>query len=146
LDAVLCFEDGRRVTASVAADRRRLSVGAEPGEPVVIDASGGYWFELTDIEGLTAGSETRWEIRAVADAAPTVAVERPSTTALVTPQAVLPIRVAVKDDLAVHRVALEFERSDRPQDGPRTPSCSTKARPGPGRRRSSPTACPATPA
>jgi len=54
----------------------------------------------------------------VADEPPSVSIEDPTSTAMVTPEAVLPVRVAVKDDLAIRDVALQFERSDRPQEAP----------------------------
>jgi hypothetical protein len=83
----------------------------------VIERSGAYWFQLTDVEGLTGGTDTRWEIRAVPDAPPTVSIEQPTANLFVTPQADVPLRIAAKDDLAVRRVELAFGRSDRPQEG-----------------------------
>ena len=120
VSAVLAMEDGRRVPASLASGGRRFTVGTDGAEPVLIETSGGYWLELTDTEGLTAGPEARWEVRAVEDAPPSVSIERPTSTAMVTSEAVLPIRVAVKDDLAIRDVLLQFERSDRPREDPGT--------------------------
>jgi hypothetical protein len=118
LSAALCLEDGRRVPGAVAADGLSFTVPAAGSEPPLIDKSGGYWFELVDTEQLTAGQEPRWEILALPDAPPTVTIEKPTATVFVTPEAVVPLRVAVKDDLAVHSVALEFERSDDSQQKP----------------------------
>jgi hypothetical protein len=112
-DAWLLLEDGRQVPARLASDGKRLTVPADPRQPLVIDKSGAYWFKLLDTDGLTGGNDDRWEIRAVPDAPPTVLIEKPSGTLLVTPNARVPLRVSAKDDLALRRIDLLFGRSDR---------------------------------
>ncbi|NUQ61695.1 MAG: hypothetical protein HUU20_04350 [Pirellulales bacterium] len=111
--AQLCLEDGRRFDGRVTGDGRYFTIPADPRNPVGIEKSGAYWFEFTDTEGLTGGSDDRWEIRAVPDASPTVAIEEPAANIFVTPEATVPLRVTAKDDLAVRGVALEFHRSDQ---------------------------------
>lgn len=107
--AVLCLEGGAKIDGRLSGpDRRRVEA------EFVVERSGAYWFRLTDVEGLTGGSDTRWEVRAVPDAPPTVTIERPTANVFVTPQAEVPLRVAAKDDLAIHAVELRFSRSDRP--------------------------------
>ena len=104
--AMLCLEGGPRVEAQLADESgRRLTVD------FVVQRSGSYWLRLTDVEGLT-GVDNRWDIRAIPDFQPTVSIEQPASNIYVTPQAVIPLRVAVKDDLAVRRVDLQFARSD----------------------------------
>lgn len=140
--AVLCWEGRGEVAARLSEDGFRLTVPAESAAPpLLIEKSGAYWFTLHDREGLSGGSETRWEIRAVADAAPTVTVEQPSANLFVTPAATVPLRVAAKDDLALAAIALAFRRSDRaeqpeevlplytgpPHAGPRTAGFSVAA-------------------
>jgi len=108
---VLCLEGGAKIEGRLAGqDRRRVEA------EFVVERSGAYWFRLTGVEGLTGGSDVRWEVRAVPDAPPTVSIERPTANVFVTPQAVVPLRVAAKDDLAIHRVELKFSRSDRPEE------------------------------
>ena len=70
---------------------------------------------LEDSEGLIGGADDRWEIRAIADQAPTVTIEQPAGNIFVTPQGEVPLRIAAKDDLAHsrHRVALQPLRSHR---------------------------------
>ena len=65
---------------------------------------------MTDREGLQGGSDDRWEIRAVPDGPPTVVVEQPTANLFVTPQAVVPLRVSAKDDLALRSITLVFSR------------------------------------
>ena len=67
---------------------------------------------MTDYRGLTTGGDTRWEIRAIADEPPTVAIEQPTATVFVTTGAVVPLKVFAKDDLAVRRVELVFGRME----------------------------------
>ncbi len=104
--AVLCLESGARVPAQLDANGKRLSVA------FTVEKSGSYWFDLTDREGLTGGSDDRWEIRAIHDPPPTVTIEQPTANLFVTPRAVVPLRVAAKDNLAIRSMALMFRRSD----------------------------------
>jgi len=71
-----------------------------------------YGFELVDRDDdhVEGGSDFRGEIFAVADAPPTVAVGHPPTgeRLFVTVQAIVPIRAAADDDLAVRDVWLQF--------------------------------------
>ena len=78
----------------------------------MIEKSGSYWFELTDHEGFRGGSDDRWEIHAVADAPPVVSIQQPAANLLVTPRAVVPLRVSAKDDLALRDVMLVFRAGD----------------------------------
>jgi hypothetical protein len=104
--AVLCLEGGARIPAQLAADGKQLSAA------FTVEKSGSYWFDLTDREGLAGGSDDRWEVRAIHDTPPTVTIEQPTANLFVTPRAVVPLRVAAKDNLAIRSMALMFRRSD----------------------------------
>jgi len=104
--AILCQEAGARIPAQFDRDGKRLSVA------LTVEKSGSYWLDLTDREGLGGGSDDRWEIRVIPDTPPTVIIEQPTANLFVTPRAVVPIRVAAKDNLAVHSIALMFRRSE----------------------------------
>lgn len=108
-EAWLCLDGGRRIAAKLSADGRALRVPAEGQAPVVIERSVACWFELVDREGLRGGQDHRWQLRAIEDHAPVVVLERPSEDLFVTPQAVVPLRAVVKDDLAVARIELLFQ-------------------------------------
>lgn len=106
--ATLCLEDGREIPGHITDDRRTFTI-----DGLAVEKSGVYWFKLTDVEKLTGGTDARWEIRAVPDTAPTVSIEQPTGTVFVTPDAMVPLRVVAKDDLAVARIDLQFSRSDK---------------------------------
>jgi len=114
----LQLEDGRQFTGKIGDDGAAFSIPADSRAPVVIKKSGAYWFTFTDAEGFRGGSDDRWEIRAVPDGPPTVTVEEPTANIFVTADAIVPLRVTAKDDLAVRSMAVEFHRSDRAEQPP----------------------------
>lgn len=107
--------DGEAVAAQVSDDGLRLSVPSTEGPPFVIERSGSWRLELVDDEGFTS-SDQAYEIRAVEDLPPSVDLERPQATSYVTPQADIPLRVSVRDDLAIHEVGLRYSRGDKSAD------------------------------
>ena len=111
LSAGLRLENGNEVQATVAGPANR-DVSVE----FTVENSGAYWFTLVDRDGLEGGEENRWEILAVADSAPSVTIEEPAANIFVTSRAKVPLKIAVKDDLAVRRIDLEFSRSDRAEE------------------------------
>ncbi len=102
---------GPALKCSLSADGYVFELPADAAQPLVIDQSGTYSFELVDFEGLVGGQDTQYEIRAVADQPPSVNIEHPGASLFVTPSAVVPLKVVAKDDLAIHDVALHFSRS-----------------------------------
>jgi hypothetical protein len=165
--AVLSLEGGRRIPAAVEQDGLHFTIGGSlsspaagngqsrvgratraPPSPLVIEKSGAYWFELTDLDGLTGGSEARSEIVAVVDQPPTVTIEQPAADLFVTPRAVVPLHVTSRDDLALREVGLVAGRSDGsapkeilvklyagPDRAPPRPAASRAADAEPGERR-----------
>lgn len=111
--AILSLDDGREIPGRIAPDHRSFTLAGPPAPELIIEKSGAYWFKLTDLDKLTGGGEVRWEIRAVPDNGPTVSIEQPTGTVFVTPDAMVPLRVVTKDDIAIARVELEFSRSDK---------------------------------
>ena len=109
--ADLCLEGGRRIPAELSNDGGWFTIGYG-GAALEIEKSAAYWFDLTDREGLHGGADDRGEITAVPDAPPVVRIEQPTANLFVTPRAVVPIRVAAKDDIAICDVALAFRRSE----------------------------------
>ncbi len=99
------------IPCALDVDGFLFTLPADAAEPFLIENSGTYSFELVDTEGLIGGGDTQFEIRAVADQAPSVQIEQPTATLFVTPAAVVQIKVAAKDDLAIHEMALHFSRS-----------------------------------
>jgi hypothetical protein len=99
------------IPCAVSPDGRRFELAADAPEPLVVDKSGQYWFELEDTTGLIGGQESRWEIHAVPDSPPSVTIERPGANAYVTPSAVVQLRCVAKDDLEVRNISLHFQPS-----------------------------------
>ncbi|MBW3597595.1 MAG: hypothetical protein KY475_10005 [Planctomycetes bacterium] len=90
------------------------TVGPEDGparqaEPTWRITSSGAWrLVLTDATGLEGGGDTRHEVQAIPDRPPTIALDGDDAVAYVTPQAVIPVRGVVKDDLAVQSIDLRY--------------------------------------
>ncbi len=103
--AVLCLEDGREFPGRLSGDGLRIAFN---DSALAVEKSGSYWFRLTDREGLAGGENDRWEIVVLADSPPSVTIEQPAANLYVTSQAVVPLRVTAKDDLAIREVSLAF--------------------------------------
>ena len=80
---------------------------ADAAEAFLVSSGGQYWFRLEDTEGIV-GDDAPHEIRAVADLPPTVRFEEPAKDEQYTPAAVVPLRIAAKDDLALHGATLQI--------------------------------------
>jgi len=117
--AVLKLETGpddSQMPARLSDDGLKFEISAEEGPSWVIGKSGAYWFELTDRDSLKRGAGHRWEIRAIPDRPPAISLQEPSGNAFVTVDAVVPIRILVKDDLAIHTVHLRYVLSDQGEE------------------------------
>ncbi|MDD4269633.1 MAG: hypothetical protein GXY25_02245 [Pirellulaceae bacterium] len=100
--AACCSEKARQPCRVAGPEQRTIEVD------FALEESSVYWFELVDQNGLAGVDATRWDVYAVPDAAPAVAIERPAANVFVTPQATVPLRASVKDDLAVRRIDLVY--------------------------------------
>ena len=110
LDSLLLHLDDREPIAAILDESGlRFRIPAPGESEPAIDAPGAYWFELADRDGLR--SETPpWDLQVVPDPPPTVTIEQPSASLFVTPEAVIPVRVVAKDNLAVRRISLRHRR------------------------------------
>jgi hypothetical protein len=77
----------------------------------VAKKNGQYSLELLGKDNL-AGTAGQWNLRVEPDSPPTVVWQTPSDDLYVTPGALIPIELLVKDNLAIKRVALKYDRSD----------------------------------
>lgn len=119
--ATLHPPSGADIPAQVSTDGLNFAIPLEPAgghaangsQPLVIDRSGPYWFDLRDREGLAGGESDSWDIQAIVDQAPSVSFSQPAGNLLVTPAATIAVKVGAKDDLALHTVMLIYTRSDR---------------------------------
>jgi hypothetical protein len=103
-------------TASLAATIRAEPVGRDrytfvlgPDQWTAAE-SGQYKLELVDAEGVS-GVVGTWNLRVQPDPPPSVSWQQPGEDLYVTPTAIVPIGVFVKDNLAIERVELLYERS-----------------------------------
>ena len=110
--ATIQLEGGAEFEAELTADAYGFALATDAPKPWVIDQAGSYRIRLEDVEGLVGGADEHFDMRAVADAAPTLTIEQPSANIFVTPQGTVPLRVVVKDDLAIREIGLHFSRSD----------------------------------
>lgn len=106
-------EHGPALQARVERDGFGFHLPADLAEPLRVDKSERYWFALRDEQEVVGGEGEKWEIQALADEPPSVVVEQPAANLFLTPEAIVPLRVLAKDDLAVRDVALVYQRSDR---------------------------------
>lgn len=109
--------DGESIPLVIGADGRSFSLAADAEKPFVVAKSGGYLVELEDAQGLVGGRDARYELRAVADLEPTVSIDAPAANTFATPNAVVPLKITVSDDLAIKAIELVYLRSDKSQAG-----------------------------
>lgn len=102
-----------RISASGVA----FLVPADPKQLWLVEKSAAYWVELADESGLPTGRDTRLEVQVVPDSPPAIAWESPADHTFVTPRAVIPVKVLIKDDLAVQRVQLRYLRPGMSDQG-----------------------------
>jgi hypothetical protein len=81
-------------------------------EQWVAAKSGAYRLELVDEEDI-AGTVGQWNLRVEADSPPSISWQEPADDIYVLPAAVVPLQLAVKDNLAIRQVTLKYERTDR---------------------------------
>jgi len=112
--AVLCLEGGTRVPGRLTRSDGSFQVPADAANGLVLEKSGTYWFDLTDVDGLSSEETPYGEIVALPDLPPTVTIDEPAGNLFATPQAEIPIRVTARDDLGIQTIELELSRSDQP--------------------------------
>ena len=109
-------------TASVQVAQAMLHVANQPSQQLAVSRdrriSGSFslseagvsswWIELTDAEGFTNASDSRFEARATADRVPDVFIEEPESDLQVTSTADVPLRVVARDDLGVQKMRIVY--------------------------------------
>ena len=102
------------IEATVSADNAGHEGRAFHIDPEqwIATQSGPYRLELVSDGGL-AGVVGQWNLRVEPDSPPSVSWQRPSDDLYVLAKAVVPIEIVVKDDLAIQRVDLTYDRTDK---------------------------------
>jgi len=75
----------------------------------LVAESAPFWFALKDTEGFAGREATRFEVRALKDEAPRVTFEEPTGDREITPDGVLPLRIAADDDLGLDSIELAYK-------------------------------------
>ncbi len=115
--ATVVLEDGAEFPAQVSDDGEHFHLSAAGESPLIVEKSGAYWLRLEDREGFRSSeSQSRYEIRCLSDLPPGVTFDKPMSDSFVTPEAVVPLVIAVKDDLLIKDVRLQFSRSDASEE------------------------------
>lgn len=123
-------EPDRTIPARLSDDGYRFTLPGPQAAELMVEPSwadrGGiaYWLRLTDREGLSGDGESDWEISAIADEPPLVSIKQPSDTVFATAEAVVPLQVAARDDLAIHQLDLVYQPSSQPAEGQGEPEPS----------------------
>lgn len=136
--AVLCFDKKLWCQARVSSDGYSFTAPGPDDDPLTVETSGSYSFQLVDRNGLKGGSDVAWELRVEPDRPPTATLENPTADLYVTPRGVVRVRGWAADDLALRSVTLVVQRPDAatpyervlyagPQQASRKPAA---ARPG----------------
>ncbi len=105
------------VPATISPDGYQLSIARTDEPGFVVSATGPYALDLVDRDGFHNGDAPKYEVRAVADAAPSVEIERPKANLYLTADALLPLEVRARDDLIVREITLSYVRSDHSDEG-----------------------------
>jgi len=104
-NALLHRRNADPIKLTVSADGTAISGSFELDKP----GNSSWWIEVRDRQGFANPEAPRFDIRATADGVPSVTIELPETDLLVTPVAVVPFTVRVRDDLGVRSAALTYE-------------------------------------
>ncbi len=107
-------ERGQPIAGAITADdagHKDRAFRIDPKQWVATQ-SGPYRLELGG-EGSLAGVVGQWNLRVEADSPPSVSWQRPGDDLYVLAKAVVPIEIVVKDDLAIQRVDLTYDRNDK---------------------------------
>ncbi|HWA97441.1 MAG TPA: hypothetical protein VG713_03070, partial [Pirellulales bacterium] len=110
--ALVRFEPGNELPLTVTADGYSFALAHDAMPGFVVSKTASFTIDLEDGDGFHGGRDMRYEVRAVEDHAPTVALEEPPADTFLTAEAIVPVRTLAKDDLAVRNVELRWSRSD----------------------------------
>jgi hypothetical protein len=102
------------IAAAITVDnagRQSRAFHIDPNQWIATQ-SGPYRLELAAQDEL-AGVVGQWNLHVEPDAPPSVSWQRPSDDLFVLAKAVVPVEVVVKDDLAIQRVDLTYDRNDK---------------------------------
>lgn len=126
--ATLTREGEADLDLTLGAEGLEFALAADAPAPFVARKSGGYTLRLVDREPPPTGAAddptttaaVQYRMQVIPDRPPTASLEEPQADRFVTPEAVVPLRLLAKDDLAVARIELVYSRSDQSERGEQT--------------------------
>jgi len=117
-EATWVTAEGESITLQIDSNTFWLPADASPGW--TLSKTGSASVQLVDQHGIVGGANERFSIRVVPESPPSVQIEKPSGVYRASPDAILPLQVSVKDNLAIRDIALHFQPSDQPDSESRT--------------------------
>ena len=109
-------------------ERLRFSSSGDAGYSWSVMRSFDLSWELLSLRGVAGHSESDWSIRAIADQPPAVSIVSTAIPTELTTAALIPLRIAVKDDLAIRDVRVELYAADGSADAQRSSPESAEPR------------------
>ena len=98
-------------------DGLQIRFPSESTEFWTLRKSGTYSLNLVDEHGIEGDGNDQWQVQAISDDPPTVSIESPIPQSQASSDAMLPVRVFVKDGLAIRDILLRYTRSDQSESG-----------------------------
>ena len=105
--ATLITEGEDSIPLEVNAREFRLTPG---GETWKLKNTGSVFLRLVDQHGITGGERERIAVRVLPESAPTVQIEKPEGFYRASPDAILPLEIFAKDNLAIRDIELHFQQ------------------------------------
>ena len=106
-DAGIVFQGGGKLPLKIGEDGTSFAGEFALTDPKIT----GYRFELTNLDGFQSLDRSAgYQLRIIPDQTPQVTLEEPTGNLTATSDAVLPLRIAVKDDLGLVAVSLLHQR------------------------------------
>ena len=105
--ATLITENGNSIPLEVDAREFRPALG---GETWKLKKTGSAFLQLVDQHGIKGGERERIAVRVLPESAPTVQIEKPEGFYRASPDAILPLEIFAKDNLAIRDIELHFQQ------------------------------------
>ncbi|MDG2208048.1 MAG: hypothetical protein P8K78_09110, partial [Pirellulales bacterium] len=115
-EATWVTEEGEAIALQIDSNTFWLPADASPGW--TLSKTGSASVQLVDQYDIVGGADERFSVRVVPESPPSVQIKKPRGVYRASPDAILPLQVSVKDNLAICDIALHFQPSDQPSAQP----------------------------
>ncbi|MFK7777988.1 MAG: hypothetical protein QM501_07655 [Gimesia sp.] len=107
--AILRVKNQEPVSLKLDTNRKHFSGSFSIEEPGTYS----FWFEVENDQGFKPPSPKHYEITAISDAVPEVYLEKPDSDLQVTPDAQIPLVVAIHDDFSIDSALIRYQKSSK---------------------------------